>query len=192
MKKTISIFVALFCLVGAAASLGQEKTKSSKAVVETGSLDVYIGYFLPPDYPLTAFAPVDGVIVKLISQDRKAILATGVTNLKGYVRIEGIEPGKVLIAVDTGGGEYLLKNAAVVIPKADESKVFLHIEQENNFSTLRADVEKMGVLGLLPNLRGKLIEVSKSRAVASFENTAGKETKKEPASEKAVIKKSAD
>ena len=75
------------------------------------------------------------------------------------------------------GEDYCFQDGFLIDKTVEDSKVYLHLERENNLEHTRMEAEKMGVLSLMPNLAGKILEVSGSTFIFSEIKTDSKEKK---------------
>lgn len=140
----------------------------------TGGVDIYLGIFKPPDRSIDDYYPVEEAEVKIINKDDMSTWYSGTTNQKGYLRFDGIMPGKYFIVTKKYQGDYFLKGGVLIVKEKEDSKVYLHLELESTeLESNKAEVQENQIESFLPNLVGKIIEVSKSPSVSTKASASG-------------------
>jgi len=185
MRKKVEILSISLMLVLLNINLHSQEPNE---IVKTGSADIHVGVFDIQSFSIDNYIPASGALITILNAEKKSVYYSGLTDKNGYLHLDGIEPGKYLIAVKNEEGDYFFQDGCLMIEAVEYSKAYLHLEQESDQESLRGEVEKMGIMSFLPKPVGKILEVSKSPFV-SLKNKKDSETKELKKSDKLKIKK---
>jgi len=163
MIKKVIIFSISFMFVLLSFNLqAQEPNK----VIKTGNADIYVGTFDLKTMSVDCLHPASEVLVTLANTEVKSLKYNGKTDDKGYLRLEGIKPGKYFIAVRNKDGDYYFQDGCLVVKAVEDSKVYLHLKRELDMANIVRELEEMRIMSLAPNPVGKIIEISQSPFVS--------------------------
>lgn len=167
--KRVGVMIFLIVLshfIFGQGAIENDKKDEKRDVMKTGGIDAYVGFFPSTENSIDDYTPVEAATIKIFNEKDVSLTYSGTTDQKGYLRLDGIMPGKYLISVENYEGDYFFKDGVLIVKENDDSKVYLHLELESTgLANTKAKVQEKKIDSLFQNLVGKIIEVSKSHHV---------------------------
>lgn len=156
MKKFLALVFSI--LFASSFFLSQDKPKPK----QYGYVHVYLGIFNLQNLSLDHYIHLPDVAIKLINKETKETTHVQYTDPKGYTNFKNVLPGNYFLSAETENGSFFFHEGILIIKEEQGSKVYLHLEQEMDLKGTKEEVEGIGLMSQLPNLVGRLYEVSNS------------------------------